>query len=220
MMIRVLIADDQKLFNELLAHMLAEDEEIQVVAKAYDGEAVLVLAKNLKPDIILLDVSMPILNGIETLKKIREEGLPCKVLILTASIEIEDAQETIDAGANGYLLKSVAKERLLLAIKSIYAGMDVFDSNVYDSKNKSTVSRNTKGVTIELEDLSVDISEREIRIMQLTAEGKTVVEIANELYLTEGRVRNIITEMLGKLMLKDKTQLVVFAIKHKLVAIK
>lgn len=219
-MIRIMIADDQKLFNELLAHMLAGDDEIQIVANVYDGESVVQIAKSLMPDIILLDVSMPIINGIETLKKIRAENLPFKVLMLTASTELEVAEEAIAAGANGYLLKSVAKERLLLAIKSIHAGMDVFDSSVYDAKANRKVDKHSKGVTVDIGACKVEITERELKIMQYAAEGMTVLDMANTLYLTEGRVRNIITELLGKLMLKDKTQLVVFAIKHKLVEIK
>lgn len=163
---------------------------------------------------------MPIINGIETLKKIRAENLPFKVLMLTASTELEVAEEAIAAGANGYLLKSVAKERLMLAIKSIHAGMDVFDSSVYDAKTKRTVDKHSKGVTVDVGGVKVEITERELKIMQFTAEGMSVVDMANILYLTEGRVRNIVTELLGKLMLKDKTQLVVFAIKHNLVEIK
>lgn len=219
-MIRIMIADDQKLFNELLAHMLAGDDEIQIVANVYDGESVIQIAKSLMPDIILMDVAMPIINGIETLKKIRAENLPFKVLMLTASTELEVAEEAIAAGANGYLLKSVAKERLMLAIKSIHAGMDVFDSSVYDAKTKRTVDKHSKGVTVDVGGVKVEITERELKIMQFTAEGMSVVDMANILYLTEGRVRNIVTELLGKLMLKDKTQLVVFAIKHNLVEIK
>ena len=108
----------------------------------------------------------------------------------------------------------------MLAIKSIHAGMDVFDSSVYDAKTKRTVDKHSKGVTVDVGGVKVEITERELKIMQFTAEGMSVVDMANILYLTEGRVRNIVTELLGKLMLKDKTQLVVFAIKHNLVEIK
>jgi DNA-binding NarL/FixJ family response regulator len=221
-MIRIIIADDQVLFNDLLGHMLESADDIHIVAHAYNGREVLELARSLKPDIILMDLSMPILNGIETLKAVKQEGIQSKVLILTSSEESDDVKEAIQLGANGYVLKSVSKERLILAIRSIYAGMDVYDKGIsaLGQKAQNRIVRGEQGVRLTLDDLVVDLSDREMNIIEMIIEGKTAEEMAQRLYIAEGRVRNIITDIIGKLMVKDRTQLAVFAIKHKLINIK
>lgn len=221
-MIRVMIADDQVLFNELLGHMLASNEDINIVAKVYDGHEVLESARILKPDIILMDLSMPILNGIETLRALRKENITSKVLILTSSEDSEDVNEAIAIGANGYIMKNVSKDRLILAIRSVCAGMDVFDKGVYSKgyNAPSRIIRQNHGAIVKVHDIMVELSERDITIIQLIVQGATNEEIAKELFLAEGRIRNIITEILSKLMLKDKTQLVVFALKNKLVELR
>lgn len=221
-MIRVMIADDQVLFNELLGHMLSGNEEIRIIASVYNGVEVIESARELKPDVILMDLSMPLLNGIDALKAIREEGIPSKVLILTSSDESEDITEAIKIGANGYVLKSVTKERLILAIKSIHAGMEVFDKNVhaFERPNQNQVVRLDRGIQLKVQGVAVELTDRDLSVIEMIVDGKSAAEIAKELFVAEGRARNIITELIAKLMLKDKTQLVVFAIKNRLIEFK
>lgn len=221
-MIRVMIADDQVLFNELLGHMLASNDDINIVAKVYDGREVLESARVLKPDIILMDLSMPILNGIETLRALRNENITSKVLILTSSDDTDDVNEAIAIGANGYIMKNVSKDRLILAIRSICAGMDVFDKGVYalGYNAPSRIIKQNRGILLTVNDVNVELSSRDITIIQMIVQGASNEEIGKELFIAEGRVRNIITDLIAKLMLKDKTQLAVFAIKNKLVDLK
>lgn len=162
------------------------------------------------------------MNGIETIRALRKEGIPSKVLILTSSEERDDLSEAMEAGANGYLLKNIGKDGLILAIRSIYSGMDVFDKNIHNlgQTRLKTQVKGDGGTQISVNGVTVDLSEREMQIIKMIVEGNTFSEMSKDLYIAEGRVRNIVTEIIGKLMLKDKTQLAVFAIKSKLIDLK
>lgn len=219
-MINVLIAEDQALFRDLLEMMLSSSDDIQVTGSASDGNEAFKLAQDTTPDVILMDIHMPVCNGIEAVRKIKAAGLPCKILVLTASFGEEDVSDAIRSGADGYILKSVSKEELALAIRSVHTGMEVLHRDVREVARRPqpriTGDRKESKVLL-ISGIEVKLAERELKIMKYVVDGKTTAEIAQELYLAEGRVRNIITELISKLMLKDRTQLAVFAIRHRLV---
>lgn len=215
-MIRIMIADDQELFNELLGHMLAKAEDMDVVARVTDGGKAVEQAKILKPDVILMDVSMPICNGVDAIRKIREAQIGSKILVLTSSHDGQDVKDAISAGAEGYILKSVNQDRLILAIRSVHAGMEVKDHDVCAILDRNG-SQNGTGRTVLVGSSQVQLADRELQILQMIVDGNSVQEMSQQLFLTEGRIRNIITELTSRLMLQDRTQLAVFAIRKHLV---
>lgn len=219
-MIKIIIADDQQLFTDLLQHMLSGCGEIEVLACSQNGEDAVKLAKNLLPDVILMDLSMPGCDGLEAIKLIRNENIKTKILVLSASDDDSDVNEAINNDVDGYILKSIGKEELILAIKSVYSGMKVIDTNIkrqLNGNSKKNVVRKGDKTIVNIDGFQIELTRRDIEIIQLIVDGKTTSEIARDMFLAEGRIRNIITEITSKLMLKDRTQLAVFAIKNKLV---
>lgn len=221
-MIRVLIVDDHELFNELLGHMLESVDDIKVIGRLRNGNDAIAAVQQLQPDVIMMDISMPVMNGLEAITRIRAIDKNVKILMLTASNEDEDIDEAIKNGANGYLLKSVTKEQLILGIRSIFSGIEIFKRQdaSRNSDQDHVVLRSSSGVVVKVGEISVELNNRELEVIKMIVEGMTVNEIAKVIFVAEGRVRNIITEIIAKLMLRDKTQLAVFAIKNKLVNLK
>lgn len=219
-MIKVLIVDDQELFSDLLSYMLQNNPDIEVVAKAYNGNEAVRNAGIYEPDVVLMDISMPICDGIEAAGQIKELGLKCKVLMLTSSAESEDVTEAIKNGAAGYVLKSISKDRLILAIRSVHAGLEILDQDVKSFAQTLPIHLSKdakKGRTVCIEGIEIELSERELQIIRMIVDGISAADMAKELFIAEGRLRNIITEIISKLMLNDRTQLAVFALKNKLV---
>lgn len=215
-MIRIMIADDQELFGELLGHMLAKSDDMKVVARVTDGMQAVEQALILKPDVILMDVSMPICDGVEAIRRIRKAEVGSRILVLTSSHDGQDVQDAIMAGAEGYVLKSITQERLILAIKSVHAGMEVKDHDIY-AIFKHVGSGIESGRVVKVGSSSVQLTDRDLQILQMIVDGKGAAEMSTHLFLTEGRIRNIITELTSRLMLQDRTQLAVFAIRNRLV---
>lgn len=215
-MITVLIADDQKLFRDLLEHMLKSCADIDVVALAVDGNEAVLKAAEHQPDVILMDIQMPLLSGIEAVAKIKRAGVASKIMMLTASHDEADVHGALQSGVDGYILKSVGKDDLILAVKGVYSGMEVIHKDVrqFAHSTPAWASDPAKSkTTVRVNDVAVELSERELHIIQMVVDGKSSVEMAAELFITEGRLRNIITEILLKLMVKDRRQLAVWAIK-------
>lgn len=219
-MIKVLIADDQKLFRDLLEHMLRNCDDIEVVATAVNGNDTVQKALECLPDVILMDVLMPELSGIEASVRIKQEGFPSKILMLTASHEDEDVKEALQSGVDGYILKSVGKDELILAVKGVYSGMEIIHKELIHAARSPIASkpdpRQAKNI-VRVNNIEIELSERELGIIQMVVEGKSTSEMAQALFLSAGRVRNIITEILLKLMVKDRRELAVWAIKSGLV---
>ena len=217
-MIKVLIVDDQVLFTEMLALLLKDDSEINVVGTASDGRQALEKAKALDPDVILLDLMMPVCSGLDAIKLLRKQGSQAKILILTASEDAVRIREVVEMGADGYLLKEIGKNDLVLAIQSVASGLEIFDKNLLRDSGES--GRRSRRAPVrensELPEGRTVLNEREIRFLRLIARGSTVEEISGELYLAPGTVRNITTELIGKLNLRDRTQLAVYAIRNGL----
>jgi len=214
-----MIVDDQQLLLDLLEQMLQNTDDIQIVARASDGDRAVDLAKENQPDVVLMDIIMPGCNGIEATKRIKKENEKIKILVLTMSESEEDILEALRSGADGYILKSASKEELLLAIRGVYHNMEIINSGVkkiiHSTREKSTDKTQLKKSVI-VNEIEIFLSERKLKIIEMIVDGRNTKEMAEILFISEGRLRNIITGILSKLMLNDRRQLAVFALKKNL----
>lgn len=218
-MIKLLLVDDQILLLDLMEQMLKDSEEIEVVARVEEGSEAVRLAGEYRPDVILMDLIMPGMGGIEATKMIKAANPGIKILILTTSTETEDISEALSAGADGYILKSMNRKDLLLSIAGVYRNLEIIQGEVSEKlrlQKVSAPSRPGGSQEINVNGITVSLTPREREIIALVVEGKSTAEMAATLFLSEGRIRNVITEILGKLQLKDRAQLAVFALKNKL----
>ncbi len=219
-MIKVLIADDHQLLSDLIKYKLSDNSEITVVGCAINGIQAIEMVDKLRPDVLLLDIVMPLCDGIEVTKIVKSNYENIKILILTSSISENNIREALKYGADGYVLKNISENDLILAIKSINANMEVIQSNLREIANQNFVEKKpeTPGkVMVNISGNNIEISEREIQIIKMLSNGDSVEDMANQFNISEGRVRNIITGIISKLQVHDKTQIVIFAIKNKLV---
>ncbi|WFR57409.1 response regulator transcription factor [Anaerocolumna sp. AGMB13025] len=215
----ILIADDQKLLRESFKYIIENNSDIKVIGCVVNGkEAYDFCCKN-TPDLILMDITMPVCNGTEATKLIKQNYPLIKVLILTASSNGDDVAEAISNGADGYIVKDISTDELILSIKSTAAGLGIIHKNVMNSIPVSTKNFR-KGKSGEKEVLingiSVALSEKELKIISLIVDGYDNKQIGSVLFMAEGTVKNKITDIISKLQLKDRTQLAVFALKNKL----
>lgn len=213
---RILIAEDQKLLRDCIRHMIEGSGDIEVVACVENGIEAIEQSLRLLPDVILMDIVMPLCDGIEATKKIKEFNRGIKVVMLTTSSSYKDVGVALKNGADGYVLKSISSEELLLTIRSVYSGLEIIHKDVYINTEAVDEEKERKA-NLRVNDISVTLSERDRKIIALLADGKSTAEIAGEMFLTEGRIRNIITEIIAKLCLKDRAQLIAFAFRNNLV---
>ncbi|MEV4346309.1 response regulator transcription factor [Actinoplanes sp. NPDC049596] len=199
-MTRVLIVDDQALFREALAVLLGVVEDLEVVGEAGNGDEALARAGEVRPDVVLMDLRMPVLDGVEATRRIRARHQETQVIALTTFDDDADVFAALRAGAIGYLLKDVSSERLVEAVRAAHRGESVLQPSVA-AKVVARVAR--------LPETSppVDpLSERERDVLRLLARGRSNREIAAALFLAEGTVKNHVTNVLGKLGVRDRTQ--------------
>lgn len=212
-MVRVLICDDQAVVCEGLEMILDADPEIEVVGLAYDGAEALEMIPSTQPDLVLMDLKMPVMNGIHATREIKKHTPEIKVLVLTTFGEDEWVFDAVRSGADGYLLKGTPREKLVAAIKGTAAGEAYIDPAV-GGKLMAQVARNpSPGDTT----VAADLSDRELDVLKLLAQGLTNAEIAERLFLTRGTVRNYVSAILTKLDVEDRTQAAILAIRHGLV---
>jgi DNA-binding NarL/FixJ family response regulator len=221
-MITVIIAEDQKLLRESFKNIIENNSDIKVVACATNGKEAYDLCKKYKPGVVLMDLSMPICNGTDATKLIKKDFPSIKVLILTASNDKADVTEAICNGADGYVLKNIGTEELILSIKSASLGLGIVDKDLLDPvvlnlSSESKENRKNGRITVDVSGITVSLTEREISIVSMIVEGKDNKEIGSSLFIAEGTVKNIITEIISKLQLKDRTQLAVYAVRNELV---
>ncbi|NLD44512.1 MAG: response regulator transcription factor [Chloroflexi bacterium] len=212
-MIRVLICDDQEIVREGLQRILASDPDIDVVGTAADGAEALDLVGRTAPDLVLMDLKMPVMNGIVATRKIREQYPQVPVLVLTTYDDDEWLFDAVRSGAAGYLLKDRPRAELLRAIKGTVGGESFVDPAVAGKLLRSvsqSAPASPGGVEIALTD-------REREVLALLAQGLTNADIAARLYLSEGTVRNYTSALFGKLGVSDRTQAVVVALRYGLV---
>jgi len=211
--IRVLICDDQVVVCDGLEMILNSDPEIEVVGTAYDGAEALDKVTELTPDVVLMDLKMPGMNGIQATREITKHHPETRVLVLTTFGDDEWVFDAIRAGASGYLLKGTPRAELIKAVKGTAKGQTHVDPDVA-GKLFSQVSRSSHDRETTVAD---DLSERELEVLQLLAQGFTNTEISERLYLTRGTVRNYISSILTKLDVEDRTQAAILAVRHGLV---
>jgi len=204
MSVRVLIVDDQALFREALATLLEVQPEIEVVGEAADGEQAVRLCAELRPDVALMDLRMPVLDGIAATTRLRAEQPGVRVLALTTFDDDEDVFAALRAGAVGYLLKDVSSTRLVEALVAAKRGESVLQPSVA-AKLVARVAR-LPAETPRAQPLATPLSERELEVVRLLSEGRSNREIAKTLFLAEGTVKNLVTSVLSKLQVRDRTQ--------------
>ncbi|MFC9252919.1 response regulator [Amycolatopsis thailandensis] len=204
MSVRVLIVDDQALFREALATLLEVQPEITVVGEAADGEEAVRLCAELHPDVALMDLRMPVLDGIAATTRLRAEQPGVQVLALTTFDDDEDVFAALRAGAVGYLLKDVSSTRLVEALVAAKRGESVLQPSVA-AKLVARVAR-LPAETPRPQPLATPLSERELEVVRLLSDGHSNREIAKTLFLAEGTVKNLVTSVLSKLQVRDRTQ--------------
>lgn len=213
-MIRVLIADDHKMVREGLRRILEFDGEIQVIDEADNGEECIKKIRSSKPDIVLLDINMPVMNGIEALQEIRKKKLKTKVIILTVHNEIEYLLRAVDIGIDGYVLKDSDAHELIRAVTSVYEGDKSIQPSLIPLLNSKLIARDLDAERLE------QLSKREIEVLKLVAVGMFNKEIGVELGISERTVKNHLSSIFKKIDSSDRTQAAVFAIRNGLVDIK
>ncbi len=211
--INVMIADDHSMIREGLKQLLELDGDFKVIAEACDGEDCLNKLAVQIPDILLLDINMPNLNGLEVLQKIRSENIKIKVLVLTVHNEVEYLLKAVDIGVNGYLLKDSGSAELKKAIISVMNGEDYIQPSLIPVLNSKMIDRNHDNALIE------ELTRRELQVLKLLAVGKYNKEVAEELEISERTVKNHVSNIFKKIHVTDRTQAAVFAIRNNLITI-
>jgi DNA-binding NarL/FixJ family response regulator len=217
-MIRVMICDDQWIVCEGLEAILSADREIEVVAVAHDGAEALARIPTAKPDVVLMDLKMPGMDGLQATRQICSGPWAAlvKVLVLTTYEADEWVFEAIQAGAAGYLLKGTPRESLIEAVKGTAAGRTHVDPSVAGKLFERIVQNEAPRKTKESKILDA-LSERELDVLRLVARGYSNPDIARRLYLSEGTVRNYVSAILTKLNVPDRTRAAVLALRYGLV---
>jgi DNA-binding NarL/FixJ family response regulator len=217
-MTKIIIAEDQRLLRESFKNIIEHNSDIKVVACASNGKEAYDLCKEYTPDVVLMDLSMPICNGAVSTRLIKSDFPLVKVLILTASNDRSDVANAISNGADGYILKDISTEELILSIKSISLGLGIINKDILMPivSNLRKESKKTKKKTVIVDGINISLTERELKIISMIVDGKDNKEIGASLFIADGTVKNIITEIISKLQLKDRTQLAVYAVKNLL----
>lgn len=222
MAIRVLIADDHPLLREGLVRILAREQDIIVVGEAADGRETVELAGRLRPDVILMDISMPKGGGLSATRKMREKYPTIGVIILTIHDDEQYLYELVRAGAKGYLVKDSDPARVVDAIRRVFAGKPYLPPELLDKVLDEFQRMRYGGVPRELSveaqsvQAAVELTQRELEILQQIVQGLTNVEIGEALFISEKTVKNHITNILRKLAVTDRTQAAVYALHHGL----
>ena len=208
-MIKVMLADDQALVRQGIESLLSLSEKVTVVGQAANGAEVLERINTLQPDVLLLDIRMPVMDGISTLKALAESGCQIPVLMLTTFDDHDSVMDTLKAGAKGYLLKDVSLETLVAAIEELAGGGSLIQPALTETLMKG-VSRQAP---VDTSDALVEpISDKEKEVLRLMAAGLSNQEIASAMFKSVGTVKNQVSAILAKLAVRDRTRAVLKAI--------
>ena len=199
--VRLVIVDDHALFRAGLVGLLVEMKEFEVVGEAGNGKDALQIITKTMPDLILLDVNMPIMNGVETVAAIRQMGSTPRIVMLTISKHEEDLFGAINAGADGYLLKNAEPEELRKAILQVYEGKSVLSPEVTRPLLKAVA--NSQGMVMD-----GGLSKRELEVLELLAQGRTTTQIATDLFVSENTVKTHVSHNLGKMEASNRAEAV------------
>ena len=211
-MIRLIICDDQEVVREGLRAILGTVPEFEVVAVAADGARAIELVAETTPDIVLMDLNMPGVTGVQATRRIREQFPAVKVLVLTTYDAEEWVFDAIRAGASGYLLKDAPRADLVRAVHGTLAGRTFVDPAVAGK----LFTQIADATTVRDTTLASTLSERERDVLRLLAQGLSNAEIANRLYLSEGTIRNYVSALFEKLGVTDRTRAALIAVRHGL----
>ncbi|QEK11929.1 response regulator transcription factor [Crassaminicella thermophila] len=208
--IRVLIADDHALMRQGLKQIIELEDDIEVVGLAVDGEDTIKKAQQLHPHIILLDINMPNMNGIQALRRLKDIGTDSKIIMLTIHEDREYLFETINIGASGYVLKDAESASLIKAIRDVFTGHSYIHPSLasalvkeYNKKESDTYKKDK-------------LTRREYEVLGLIAEGKNNREIAQDLFISEKTVKNHVSNIFKKIDVNDRTQAAIYAYKHNI----
>lgn len=216
--IRVLIVDDHSLVRQGLSQILSLEPDMEVVGEAKDGEECLQKVKNLEPDVTLLDINMPNVNGIKALRKLKDMNQETKVIILTFHEEIEYLFETFNLGANGYIVKDAESDVLIHGIREVYNGVSyVYPTMAEGDANQLNMLR--KGEINGTDSPTVKLTKREYEILTLIADGMNNKDIANTLFISEKTVKNHVSNIFKKIKVNDRTQAAIYAYRNKIKSI-
>lgn len=213
--IKILIADDEKLIRSSLNIIIGSDPSIKVVGLCGNGEEAYNFCKDNEVDVVLMDIRMPKIDGVYGTKLIKEISPDTKILILTTFNDDEYIFDAMKFGASGYLLKDTSHEVIIDSVKGVYLGNVIMNPNV-----ASKVIQNTSiNRTTSIDDIknAFSLTAREIDVIKNISEGLNNKEISQKLFVTEGTVKNYITEILSKLNLRDRTQIAIFAFKNNII---
>jgi len=211
-MIKVMIVDDQALARDGLELIVGASADIEVIGTADNGANALAKLDDLSPDVVLMDLKMPVMNGVQTTRHIREKYPDIKILVLTTFDADEWVVDAIRAGASGYLLKDSPREEIVAAIHRTAKGETIVSPRITD-----TLYRVVKDGTPTDSTIIEDLNEREREILNLLANGLTNADIAEKIHLAEGTVRNYVSSIFAKLDVSDRTQAAAIAWRHGLV---
>ena len=214
MAVNVLLADDHRMIREGLKQLLEMDPGIEVVGEAGDGYECLNLANKTKPNIVLLDLNMPNLDGLQVLNIMKQQKMMCKVIILTIHNEVDYLIKALDNGCDGYVLKDSDFNTLKKAIYSVYSGDTYIEPSLMPLLNVSLAERDV------LKEKVSDLTKRELEVLKMIASGAFNKEIALTLNISERTVKNHVSNIFKKIGVSDRTQAAVFAIKNNIISIK
>ena len=214
-LIKVLIADDHRLFREGLRSLLHEEKSIQIVGEAVNGPQTISITSDLKPDIVLLDITMPEMNGIEVIPHIREKSPKTKTLMLTASVDEDTIFRALTAGAKGYISKDASVSDLIKAIQAVHRG-ELWVERKLVSKffDKGAISND--GAEDELEQRNEGLSPREQEVLGCLTKGCTNKEIAEALFISEKTVKNHLHNIFRKLNITKRLEAIPYAIRKEI----
>ena len=211
--ISVLIADDHSMVRQGLKQILELEKDITVVSQASNGEEAVKMANLHKPDVILMDINMPGMNGLQAIKELKQNKHPSRIIVLTIHEDREYLFKTLQMGAEGYVLKDAEPSVLIDAIRSVYNGQSYIQPNMTKELvkefNRVTLHEKDKGEENNL-------TSREIEVLGLIAEGMINKEIARQLYISEKTVKNHVSNIFKKLNVADRTQAAIYAFKHNI----
>jgi two-component system, NarL family, response regulator LiaR len=209
-MIRVVFVDDHEMVRIGVSSYLSAQPDIEVVGEADDGKKGVELALELRPDIILMDLVMKEMDGIEATRQIIEKWPEAKIIIVTSFLDDEKVYPALEAGATSYMLKTSKAGEIANAVRATYHGQSVLEPEVTGKMMVKMRQKNTH-------QLHEDLTTREIEILLLMAEGKTNQDIADELFIALKTVKTHVSNILSKLNVQDRTQAVIYAFKHSLI---
>ena len=213
MAVKIMITDDHSMIREGLKNLLELEGDIEVVAEAENGIECLDKLEDVNPDVLLLDINMPKMNGLEVLQNLKDRKSKIKVLVLTVHNETEYLMKAVDIGINGYVLKDSESSELKKAIFAIADGENYIQPSLIPALNNKMIEKNEDELKID------SLTKREVQVLKELAVGKFNRDIAKEMEISERTVKNHISSIFKKLDVTDRTQAAVFAIKNNLIQI-